>query len=134
MGMLAELFSTGNRVKRRMRDLLQDPMAATEQGVEYLADQGGRPRTVADVVERAMNPTEADADAAMGFVGRTAFGRGFTAPTQAELAGRLHSLGIIGPRSTNQLYRMGANGRQVDPELLRLIEDEAIRKGRGFAL
>jgi hypothetical protein len=56
-------------------------------------------------------------------------------PTQAELAGRLYGLGVTGKQSTNKLYNMrGDGGGAVDPELLQLIENEAIRKGRGYGM
>ena len=54
-------------------------------------------------------------------------------PTQAELAGRLHYLGLVTPRGARDIYNLGKGERGgVDPELLKLIEDEAIKRGKAM--
>lgn len=48
-----------------------------------------------------------------------------SAPTQAELAGRLHSMRLADPAGVHRLYNL----QDADPELLELIERETIRRG-----
>jgi hypothetical protein len=59
-------------------------------------------------------------------------GKELTAPTQATLAGRSHSMGMVDDAGASRLYNMGG-GAPVDPEMLRMIEDELARRGRVFA-
>jgi hypothetical protein len=45
------------------------------------------------------------------------------------MTGNLHSLGLVNDRGANALYNLGGKNA-VDPELLSLIEDEMVRRGR----
>jgi len=109
-------------VGRNLSDLVENPNAVGEQWSDQLQQ---------DVPEMMQDP----GSYVGGGVGRTTLAgkpttelRG-SAPTQAELAGRLHYLGLASPRNARDIYNLGRK-EAVDPELLKLIEDEAVMRGR----
>jgi hypothetical protein len=115
--------NTRRVIGRNLSDLVQDPRGYVEQTAENAAN------TLRNVATDPMSYVG-------GGLGRVKFmdraGREVTAPTQASLSGSLHSMGMIDDAAANRIYNLG--GREAaDPELLRLIEDEAIRRGRIYA-
>ena len=52
-------------------------------------------------------------------------------PTQADSAGRMHSLGLLSQDEAHQLYNLGRETRTaVDPRLLQAIEEQAVIRAR----
>jgi hypothetical protein len=107
-------------VGRNLSDLVENPNAVGEQWSDQLQQ---------DVPEMMQDP----GSYVGGGVGRIKMmgraGDEYSAPTQAELAGRLHYLGLASPRNARDIYNLGGK-KAVDPELLKLIEDEAVMRGR----
>lgn len=103
---------------RNLSDLVQNPADYLDQ-TGYIAAQ--------NMQEAVRDPASYIGGGIGRVIMKDAAGRVIgSAPTQAELAGRLHSMGMVDDLGANRLYNM----RSADPELLELVEREAVRRGR----
>jgi len=128
MPSLADLTSWIDQKKRlvgrNLSDLVSNPQAVGQQWASQLQQ---------DIPQMIQDPANYMPG---GGIGRTkvmdASGRElYSAPTQADLAGRLHSMGLVTPRGARDLYNL--SGREaLDPEFLRFIEEEAARRGKAM--
>lgn len=126
MPKLNDLLSWADNKRRvagmNLRDFVTNPIEYLDQTAYNASDS---------IRQAALDPMSYVG----GGIGRVkVLGKGgieYSAPTQAELAGRLHSLQMVDDRGARDIYRLGGN-KAVDPEFLRLIEDEIIGRGRIF--